>query len=106
MRYNDFHKTTAIKKTRKAHRCCWCGQAIDTSSAAVRHAGRTDGDVWSDYMHVECDMAADAVAKRYGEWDAGDNYARGRTDDDTTKPPEFIPANNNLSRGEPAAGET
>lgn len=96
MSYRDFHKATAIKKTRTSHRCCWCGQTIDKASPAVRHAGKCEGDVWSGYMHVECDMARAEVGRRYGEWYADESHARGRTDDDTTKPPEFVPSNTRI----------
>lgn len=90
MHYRDFHKSTHIKSTRKYHRCCWCGQLIDKGSIAIKHAVRYEGDFWSGRMHVECDMARAEVSRRYGEWYADESWARGRTDDDTTKPPEFV----------------
>lgn len=87
----SFYSSSWVKKTRKRHVCGWCGKFIEAGSAAERSSGITD-DFWSMICHPECAAAQDALP--YDElcdgWFPGD-YARGRTDDDTTQPPEFSP---------------
>jgi hypothetical protein len=87
----SFHKSKRVEKTRKPHRCFWCGDMTEVGLPSLREVGQWEGDFWSGYMHVECGMARDAVLKEYGEWSAKGQYARGRTDDDRDKPPEFDP---------------
>jgi hypothetical protein len=41
-------------KTRRAHRCEWCGEGIDVGSRAYRYCGMYDGE-WQNWgMHEEC----------------------------------------------------
>lgn len=84
-----FYRCVLVKKTRKPHRCIWCGEGITEGRPAKKMAGMSEGDFWSGYMHVGCEKAADKVADEWGSWEADQNYARGRTDDDRSMPPEF-----------------
>lgn len=54
----SFCQHTPILRTRKPHRCGWCGEPIPAGSPAVRGAGVTDGEFWSSYEHPECYRAA------------------------------------------------
>lgn len=49
-----------VKKTRKKHRCCWCGETIDKASKAWVNNYTDAGDFHSDYWHVECDQGSRA----------------------------------------------
>lgn len=87
--------TTWVKKTRKNHRCGWCGTRIEAGSAASHSSGVSDGDFWSDHYHPECQAAIDSSETNqslrddlYDGWIPGD-WARGRTDDDFGNAPQF-----------------
>lgn len=72
----SFSRETAVKATRKLHRCDVCGCKIATGSPAVRWAGITDySDFASVVMHVECREAEIAV-------NADNLYDWMRLDDD------------------------
>ena len=85
----SFYSEQWVKKTRKQHRCLWCGEMIPAGSTACHSSGIWEGDFWSAYFHPECAAARDAVCVEYGEWEADGDYARGRRDDDRALPPEF-----------------
>ena len=53
---SDFGEGITLK-TRKTHRCAWCGQSIDARTLAYHYKGMFDGD-WQDwYMHQECERS-------------------------------------------------
>jgi hypothetical protein len=86
-----FSSDRKINRTRKPHRCIWCSQIIEAGSAAFYYAGVWEGDFCCGHFHPECNKAASAVCEKEGFWEASGDYARGRTDDDTTQPPQFEP---------------
>ena len=68
--------------TRKSHQCCWCGEPIESGSIAYSRTYNMDGDIKSDHMHHECNVASMRVVSEEGcfiEWQPGD-YPRGSTD--------------------------
>lgn len=77
-----------INKTRKVHRCIWCGSRIEAGSAAWYGSGYWE-DFWHGHMHPECAAAKDEVGRQCGEWEANGEYARGRCDDDASRMPQF-----------------
>ena len=85
----SFNRERWTKSTRKKHHCLWCGWEIPAGSAACYASGTWEGDFWTGYFHPECAAAKDAVLSEYGEWEANEGYARGRMDDDITKPPAY-----------------
>ena len=50
----SFWKTTAIKATRKPHRCAYCGRLIPTKSPAEYNAGIWEGELNSYYLCERC----------------------------------------------------
>lgn len=44
-------------KTRKPHRCWWCGEAIESRALAVYQVSVDAGDFMATYAHPECDDA-------------------------------------------------
>ena len=85
----SFNRERWTKSTRKKHRCLWCGGEIPAGSAACYASGTWEGDFWAGYFHPECAAAKDDVLAKYGEWEANEGHARGRMDDDITKPPAY-----------------
>ena len=59
----SFRCDTAIGKARKAGRCAWCWERIDTGSPAVSISGVYDGDFSCVRLHPECWRA-----EYYGYW--------------------------------------
>lgn len=84
-----FYSEQWVNKTRKPHRCMWCGDIIPAGSAACHSSGVWEGDFYADYLHPECAAARDAVCSEFGEWAANGDNARGRRDDDRSLPPEY-----------------
>lgn len=86
----SFYSSHWVKKTRKHHFCGWCAKRIEPGSTTEYSAGVFDGDFWHHHMHPECVAARDSMTYRELEegWSPGD-FARGRTDDDPTQPPQF-----------------
>lgn len=69
--------TLKTVKTRKAHRCTWCGEQINVGASAQYRTGVWDGDFFSEYYHPEC---YDAMARSddLEEFDPMDQL-RGKT---------------------------
>jgi hypothetical protein len=68
--------------TRKLHQCCWCGERIKLGDKAQSRTYNMDGDLVSDYMHPECNVASIQVVSDEGcfiEWQPGD-FKRGSTE--------------------------
>jgi hypothetical protein len=72
MSYCEILHMKEIKKSRKSHRCLWCGQEIPIGSTYWEFANKYDGDFNCDAFHPEC-------------WDACDRNAYER-DDGTYEP--------------------
>lgn len=53
---------------RKEHRCSWCGQPIPIGEEYVRVRGVFEGNPLVNKLHPECD---DAAAADYREWGEG-----------------------------------
>lgn len=47
-------KDIEIKKTRKPHRCGWCGHLITVGEVARNRVYVFDGEFQSEYDHPEC----------------------------------------------------
>jgi hypothetical protein len=47
-------RDSPIKKTRSAHRCLWCGDAIEIGQSAHCAAWVFDGDFQHGHFHPEC----------------------------------------------------
>ncbi|AHF89534.1 hypothetical protein OPIT5_03960 [Opitutaceae bacterium TAV5] len=62
----SFSSTTPIAKTRRVHRCRWCGKRIEIGSAAVSVAGKWEGDFFHDYQHPECWRAENQYVRDEG----------------------------------------
>lgn len=86
----SFTRTTPVRKTRKPHRCAWCGELIPAGSQAVSFASHGwDWDFSSGHMHPECNRACEATIDREREpVELTGDRIRGRTDD-WQGPPEF-----------------
>jgi hypothetical protein len=71
-----------LAKTRKAHRCEWCGERIDIGEEAWYWFYRLEGATRSAYMHCECKAACEKAYADPGQeialygWEAG-KFARG-----------------------------
>lgn len=89
----SFYSDRWVNKTRKPHRCGWCWTMIEMGARAHYAAGITiDGDFWNGYTHPECEAAIDWLVRNTDDLEEGYNPgdgARGRRDNDRTKPPEF-----------------
>jgi hypothetical protein len=90
----SFYSSYVVKKTRRDHRCEWCGERILTGSSARRAAGVYDG-FWHGVFHRECYYASQNMEFAEDGW-MPHEYARGRTDDDTTLSPEFDELGNKI----------
>jgi hypothetical protein len=58
-------------KTRKPHRCEWCGQRIEVGANAYHYKGMYDGE-WQDWrMHEECqdDYALNCDGEEFSPFD-------------------------------------
>jgi hypothetical protein len=49
--------TSKTVKTRKPHRCWWCGEAIEVGSSVGLETGIDDGQWFRSYWHPECSAA-------------------------------------------------
>lgn len=52
MSYQELHSKKV--RTRKMHRCEWCGEMIAEGDVADYRAYKYEGDFNTDYMHEEC----------------------------------------------------
>ena len=88
----SYHLTDKlIARTRKPHRCVWCGEPIEAGSRARFCSGVYEGYFYSDDYHPECSHAWQSVAR---EWDYEFDpwrQARGRTDDNADAGSMFTP---------------
>lgn len=50
----DFYRETSVKKVRKAHPCNGCGHRLSVGGAAIRIAGKFEGDFNSFVYHPDC----------------------------------------------------
>ncbi len=82
-----------VKKTRKSHRCVWCGQVIEVGQPATYRTCVYEGDFQAGYFHPECwdasTRTAIAIKEEFefcpGEWErgkainkwSGDNFEEG-----------------------------
>ena len=48
------NQDTEIKKTRKPHRCFWCGEAIEVGYPAWKSAWTWEREFLTGYWHPEC----------------------------------------------------
>jgi hypothetical protein len=62
---NDFYNPLQTRTARKAHRCTWCGEPIDTGSTYVHQTGVYDNRWFSNKMHPEC---FEDMCDGDGEW--------------------------------------
>jgi len=61
-----------VKKSRKKHRCDWCGEVINKGEKAQYMAGVYGGDFFCGYQHPECDRAM-----KNSDFECGDGFYRG-----------------------------
>ncbi len=71
---SDFGSRTDVKRTRKLHGCYHCERDIAIGSPAVVMSGSYFGDFYSEYEHLECEVAAFAYAQMTGLW--GEEFTR------------------------------
>jgi hypothetical protein len=50
----DFNAPHTLRKARKAHRCIYCAEAIDTGTEYAHQTGNYDGRWYANKMHPEC----------------------------------------------------
>jgi len=88
----SFYDTKITKSARKQHFCDYCDEIINEGETFVREAGMNlDEEFVHAKLHLECNAASKAVAEiNEGEWEMHE-YARGRVDDDRSRPPQFKP---------------
>jgi len=55
----DFHHSIQVKRTRRTHRCDWCGERIEKGTTAMVTSGVFEGDFYWGCYHPECDAAAE-----------------------------------------------
>ena len=55
------------RKARKAHRCIWCGEQIESGERYYHWRGIFEGDPQSNDWHKECNAATEA-------WDLRDGF--------------------------------
>lgn len=56
--------TTTTPVARKNYTCDWCGESIETGTRHRNDAGKYDGDMVSQRLHLEC---AEAIENEAGE---------------------------------------
>lgn len=61
----SFHKDREIKKTRKPHKCFFCGGRIETGSPAVYFSGVYDGEFYDGHFDKTCDEIYKYLNKFY-----------------------------------------
>jgi hypothetical protein len=68
-----------VIRTRKAHRCIWCGEDIAKGDECVVATGLFDGEFYCNRFHPECDGAALEYHLQNGYDDGFDphSYKRG-----------------------------
>ena len=54
----DLLKSIERTARRKAHKCIWCGEAINIGDRYVYQAGVFEGDFQCDEWHPECNRAS------------------------------------------------
>lgn len=63
---------TYILKSKKLHKCSWCGQAILIDTPYFRFRSFYDGDASTVKLHPECKYALDNMDWTcYDEWHEG-----------------------------------
>lgn len=62
----SFYRKTEVKRTRKACRCDWCGEAIESGSPSVVVNQVFAGDFFSNRYHPECNAALSRWSKTVG----------------------------------------
>jgi hypothetical protein len=90
----QFYSSYKVKKTRRDHKCEWCGERILMGSPAQRASGLFE-DFWSGVFHCEC-YHASQHAEFVDEGWMPHEQARGRTDDDRSLSPEFDELGNKI----------
>lgn len=63
----EFCNVIEVKKSRKEHLCCECGDKIPVGSSYVYISGKWSGDISSYYQHQECAEACRSVRDDFGE---------------------------------------
>lgn len=64
----DLHVTRSVKAVRQPAFCYQCNKMIEVGSPAEYVFGKYEGDLYSLYIHPECDAAARDYAKLNGLW--------------------------------------
>lgn len=52
---NAFYSERHVKKSRKPHKCCECGEVLPVGSSYIAHSGKADGEMWSEDSCLLCD---------------------------------------------------
>ena len=74
----SFTCCTTITKSRKPHRCHWCGERIEVGESYIRIAGVWSGDFGVSSWHPECDEVFKALTwQETSEWDLQDGFDPG-----------------------------
>ena len=65
MSWTTLSESTPV--ARKDHKCSWCGQTIPRATRYAYSSGIWEGRMVVNKMHPECDEAAAADYRMYGE---------------------------------------
>lgn len=80
----SFHDSKTVK-SKKKHRCVFCGQGIAVNESYIRSTGVYEGDFYSHASHPECEKQFQEDAKKDGDYEI-DPYGYPRPE----KQPEAI----------------
>lgn len=89
---SDFDRTKTVK-TRKDHRCVWCGELIPKGSTVKFNSGRHLDSMYSQHWHDECiEPCKEHCKEGFGDGFDPHEHHRGsreiRYGDDLALPPE------------------
>lgn len=64
---SDFFGPQFTRRARKAHRCTWCGEAIERGATYEHQRVHYDGAWQENRMHPECNDACNTEVAETGE---------------------------------------
>ena len=89
----SFYSTHIVSKSGKRHTCEYCGGKIEQGEEYQQASGMCEGEFWHCKLHPECVAAGQEYCRQYSfddGWAPGEQ-ARGRVDDDRSRPTQFKP---------------